>query len=135
MTSEFANFLIKRGVLALGCVVGVKSKQYIFGQQSRDNVINYQVIAVSQGPEPKILIENDYQRYWILAETVMTIEDMTIERIAESYEVDLKGKPLPAKIDPITGEPVRRGRKTKEYHKLKKEIEKNATNTVNQHTS
>lgn len=51
---------------------------------------------------------------------VLEIESMEPERLALAYEIDLSRPPK--KIDPVTGEPVRRGRKSFEYKRLQEEM-------------
>lgn len=56
--------------------------------------------------------------YFIKHTDIIDINGLDAKRSANLYGLDLNGNKLEVKIDPITGSPVRRGRKTKKEKEL-----------------
>jgi hypothetical protein len=56
--------------------------------------------------------------YKLLPENVILIDGMDLERLASIYGIKRDGSTKKVKIDPITGLPVRRGRKTNKVKEM-----------------
>lgn len=71
------------------------------------------------------------QTYKILPENIYAIDGMPPERLASIYNIKSDGTSKKVKLDPLTGLPVRRGRKTNKV----KELMNDRLNTLEQRSA
>lgn len=81
--------------------------------------------AIKTDTDVMLILERkfDGKLYKVKSDNVKEIEGMELDRIAKAYELDVNGEKVKQKLCPITGEPVRRGRKPNWVKEKMKEMD------------
>lgn len=83
----------------------------------------------------KIINRNKYKvgekNFLVSYSNITKIDDMKLARIAESLELDENGNQKKIKINPLTGLPVKRGRKPKKLKELIDKLKKEKSEEMN----
>lgn len=118
MKSELFNTLIEKAVITEATVIDAKYYGNTLGGistallEDNFNYVNYK--------NGYVIVKkiNSNTLYKIIPENIIALDGMAPERLAEIYNIKADGTAKKVKIDPLTGLPVRRGRKTNKVKEL-----------------
>lgn len=122
-TNEFFRVLSEKNALKEGSIITISLPEDKFVDMYVENVFPKENCLAARTIDRNKYTLGD-KLFRIYFSLIRRIDDMDLRRIAESLEIDEKGKPKEVKIDSLTGLPVRRGRKSKKMLELIEKIKK-----------
>jgi hypothetical protein len=120
MSQSLIEALIKNKKISINTIVSLETKCVVNLFHEVKKQENFFISAIGYNRDNVLVFKTRNCNNPMIEKTVKwqdlkEIEGMSLERLAENYELDLQGNPLPTKLD-LTGEPLRRGRKKKSYY-------------------
>lgn len=134
MSQQLLEALIKNKKISINTIVCLETKCVVnlFNEIKKQE--NFFISAIGYNRQNVLVFETKCCNKPDLVKTVKwqdlkEIEGMSLERLAENYELDMQGNPLPVKLD-LTGEPLRRGRKKKSYYEKLEKMQLSKNNSL-----
>lgn len=116
--SKLLKCLIDEGIITAGCVVKAKYMgKNLAGQYTVPKVgkFTFERLVDTTTPYLTELRNENNQLILVDMSDIIEVDGMDLIRLAETYDMKPDGTKKKVKLDPITGMPIRRGRKSKAF--------------------